>query len=360
MRWSTWSPCLQNWADPGYRPQVIFKRRRKNDPEAAIQAFWAWWATARPRAERQIEGADDDRLIDEIGTRVAAIHPELQWEFTRGSTSQHLLVVSAAGDPVLRSLAERWRRAGPPPDATFAYAGARLGSPDALDEGQLSIGGHDLELGEIRFAAEVDEDRDCVHVEVWHPVFPALPEGVRNQIAFLSLDWLLGEDGVEIWVGGIEAATTPGATLTGRELATVVAGIDPGDGERSWRALSGTRDGRPLVALAQAPLRAARWPGHDLHIRLEVPYLRRDANGFPTEEALADLHSLASHVEEHADGAVVVAHETSDGVRTTHLYADRPAAAAVLEPLVASWPDGRIRMTVTPDPAWEAVSHLSP
>ncbi|MEV6299456.1 DUF695 domain-containing protein [Actinoplanes sp. NPDC051861] len=339
---------------------MIFRRRRKDDPVAAIDAFWAWWATARPRAERQITGDADDRLIAEIGALVSAIHPELEWEFTAGTASRHLLVVSACGDPALRSLAERWRRAGPAPDETFGYASARQGSPDALDGGHLSIAGHELDLDELRFSAEPDEERDCVHVEVWHPAFPSMPDGARNQVAFLSLDWLLGEDGVEIWVGGIEAITTPGATLTGPELAALVAALDPADGEPRWRAMSGTVDGHPVVAIAQSPLRPARWPGHDLHVRLEVPYHRRDGNGLPTKEALADLHALEDHISVHADGAVVVAHETSDGLRTTHLYADRPAAAHALEPLISSWPDGRVRLTVTPDPAWEQIAHLNP
>jgi uncharacterized protein DUF695 len=338
---------------------VIFRRRGKGDPTAAIQGFWAWWATARPRAEKMIAGTPDDALVAEIGDRVSAIHPGLQWEFTAGADSAHLLVVTSAGDAGLRSLAERWRRAAPDADRTFGYASSRQGDPGALDGAVLDIAGHRLDLGELRFGAAVDAEASAVHVTVWHPVFPGLPEEARLQVAFLSLDWVLGEDRVEIWIGAISTASEPGPDLTGAALAEVVDGMVPAGGEELWSTMAGSRKGKPLVALVQTPLKAARWPAYDLHIRIDVPYRSRDENGFPAEDAFPALYALEDRIDARVDGAVVVAHETSDGVRTTHLYADRPAAAAVLEPLLLDWPDGRIRMKVTPDPGWTAVSHLA-
>lgn len=329
------------------------------DPTRAIREFWAWWETVRPRAEKLIAGTPDDAFVAEIGERVSAIHPGLQWEFTGGSDTAHLLVVTSAGDAELRSLAERWRRAAPPADDTFGYASARQGNPDALDGAVLDIAGHRLDLGELRFGAETDTEAGEVHVTVWHPAFPEMPEDARLQVAFLALDWVLGEDRVEIWVGAISAATQPGAHLTAGGLADVVAAVIPPDDEPRWSTMAGTRKGKPLVALVQTPLKAARWPAYDLHIRIDVPYRERAANGFPAPDAFAGLYALEDRIDARVDGAVVVARETSDGVRTTHLYADRPAAAAVLEPLLADWPDGRIRMRVTPDPGWKGVSHLA-
>jgi hypothetical protein len=339
---------------------VIFKRRQKAGPAPAITAFWTWWAQARPRAEKMIAGGPDDTLIEEITGLVAAIHPDLHWEFAAGTTSRHLLVVSAGGSAELRSLAERWRRAGPAPDDVFGYAAARQGRPDALNGARLAIGGHHLDLDELRFRAGHDEDRDCMDVEVWHPAFAELPEEARGQIAFLSLDWVLGEDTVEIWVGAIDAVAETGPDLTGAELSALITAMRPADGQPRWRSLSGVRSGKPIIAMAQTRLRPARWPGHDLHIRMDVPYLARDENGFPERDTLAALHAFEDHVAGHADGMVVVAHETTDGVRTTHLYADSPVAAEVLKPLIGGWQDGRVRITVTPDPQWEQVDHLAP
>jgi uncharacterized protein DUF695 len=186
-----------------------------------------------------------------------------------------------------------------------------------------------------------------------------VPEEARMQVAFLALDWLLGEDPVEIWIGAISTADEPGPDLTAAGLVEVVTGIIPPDDEPIWSTMAGTRRGKPLIALVQTPLKAARWPAYDLHIQIDVPYLARDENGFPDEETFPALYALEDRIDARVDGSVVVAHETSNGVRTTHLYADRPAAAAVLEPLLTDWPDGRIRMRVKPDPGWKAVSHLT-
>jgi hypothetical protein len=344
---------------------VIFKRRAKADRAVPIQAFWSWWETARPRAEKMIAGTSDDPFADELSRRVAAIDPGLRWEFTTGADSAHQLVVTSGGEAGLRSLAERWRRAAPPADGTFGYASSRQGNPAALTGATLETAGHHLDLSELRFAAitdavEPDTRPSAVHVTVWHPSFPGLPEEARLQVAFLALDWVLGEDVVEIWVGAISAAEQPtGADLTAAELTAVVTGVIPAGDEPLWSTMAGTRRGRPLVALVQTPLKAARWPAYDLHIQIDVPYRSRDENGFPTEDTFPALYALEDRIDARVDGAVVVAHETSGGVRTTHLYADRRAAAAVLEPLLVDWPDGRIKMRVTPDPGWDAVSHLT-
>lgn len=310
-----------------------------------------------------IAGGPDDELADEMGRLVTAINPGLQWEFTAGTSSAHLLVVTSAGDSGLRSLAERWRRAGPPPDDIFGYASARQGSPQSL-EGTLEIDGHRLDLTDLRFAAELDgdgpDDRPtAVHVRVWHPAFAGMPEDARVQVAYLSLDWLLGEDVVEIWVGEIHPAGGPGPSLTGPALAAIVHEIIPPEDKPLWCTMAGTRDGKPLVALAQTPLKSARWPAYDLHIRIDVPYRSRNDQGLPAENVFPALYELEDRIDARVDGAVVVAHETCDGVRTTHLYAERHAAAHALEPLLVGWPDGRIRMKVASDPRWEGVRHLA-
>lgn len=333
---------------------MIFKRRAKNDPAAAITAFWTWWATGRARVEQAIaEGNWDSGLIEEINARVSAVDPGLAWEFSGGTTSRHLLVVTANGDRTLRATAERWRRAGPAPDETFGYAAARQAAPDALDS-RLDINGHRFELPELRFTADIDDDAAQVDVQVWHPEFAGLPEDSRLQVAFLALDWLLGEDGVEIWVGGIDTTADRGSTLTGKELIATVDSLTP-----HWQLRSGHRDGLPVLAAVHMPLKAARWPAADTHVRLDVPFRTVNAGDLPVEESRVALYEFEDRLLTYADGPVLVAHETAGRVRTYHLYADRQAAIDALAPIVASWPEDPIRTTVTPDPTWEAVAHLT-
>jgi hypothetical protein len=338
---------------------MIFKRRAKGDPATAVTAFWTWWATGRSRVEQAIAGGSwDPVLIDEINALVTAIDPGLAWEFGAGTASQHLLVVTANGDRALRVVAERWRRAGPAPDTTFGYAASRQANPSALDS-RLDLDGHRFELGALRFAADVDDDAVQIDVCVWHPAFPDLPDTTRVQIAFLALDWLLGEDGVEIWVREIDTTGEEGPDLTGAELAATVAALMPAGGEPQWTVLSGNRGGRPVLASVCVPLKAARWPAADTHVRLDVPFHSANAGGLPVDGSLAALHAFEDRLFAYADGPVLVAHESADGVRTYHLYADRQAAVDALAPITASWPEGRVRTTVTPDPAWKGVSHLA-
>ena len=47
------------------------------------------------------------------------------------------------------------------------------------------------------------------------------------------------------------------------------------------------------------------------------------------------------------------------GYAASRQYADRQAAVDALAPIVASWPEGRVRTTVTTDPAWKGVAHLA-
>ena len=250
-------------------------------------------------------------------------------------------------------------QAGPPGDATFEYASARRPDPAALINTLLDIAGRRIDLSALRFAARPQPSTSLVDVDVWHPAFASMTEAHRSRVTFLALDWLLGEDAVEIWLGSITPVMKPGPALTPTELAAQMAEHIPADGKLQWRRLSGTRAGRALVAAAQTPLRAATHPAHDLHVRVDVPYVERSDNGLPTRAALDELYAIEDRLYQHADGAVLVAHEMSDGLWTDHFYADRQVAAEALRPLVTSWPHGAVRITATPDPRWSAVRHLA-
>jgi len=83
---------------------MIFGKAKVDPAGAAITRFWSWWAKARDR------DLTDAGLIEQMHQRVSAIDPALEWEFASGMSARHALVVSAGGDPALRSLTERWRR----------------------------------------------------------------------------------------------------------------------------------------------------------------------------------------------------------------------------------------------------------
>jgi hypothetical protein len=95
----------------------------------AIEAFWDWWASGgRAAAEAGIESGEFGDFVEKIASRVAAIHPDLEWELAPGPRADHVLVISAVGDPELRRRAEQWYQCSPPVTAVWDYHPARLSS----------------------------------------------------------------------------------------------------------------------------------------------------------------------------------------------------------------------------------------
>ena len=120
-------------------------------PTAAIRAFWVWWDQARPHVETAIDTGEWGGLVEEILSHVHAIDPGLAWNFSPGQRARHALCVSPEGTPALRPLTERWRRAGPPADATWEYHPARLATPEML-HATLELGRPHAQPGRLKAA----------------------------------------------------------------------------------------------------------------------------------------------------------------------------------------------------------------
>jgi hypothetical protein len=340
----------------------VFGRKRMS-PADAIVEFWVWWSTARPRIEAAIESGTWDGLVDEMGTRVAAIHPKLQWEFAKGARARHCLVVCAAGNPTLRAVAARWLAPAPPTTDTWEYASARQPDLRAFTS-TLKIDGHELALDQIRFAARPDPDRHEIDVACHHPGFAGLPDEARGQITFLALDWVLGEYAVELWVGEVTwVVEPPPAAEPPAALAAAVAALAAEHHEPVWALLRGeTRSGAPVLATVQQPLKSVRWPRFDTHVAVVLPYRLVNDVGLPFEDSLEALREFEDRLTAAVgrDGELV-AHETAEGRRTLHFYAD-PATDAVstIEGAGSGWPEGRASVKRAYDPGFERVRHLRP
>lgn len=77
----------------------------------------------------------------ELTELTEAIDPYLEWDLVPGQTAVYALCLSAAADPGLRPLTERWRRAGPAPDTIWEYHPARI----AVEPSPHIVGTIDLE-----------------------------------------------------------------------------------------------------------------------------------------------------------------------------------------------------------------------
>lgn len=331
---------------------ALFRRKASSPATHPISDFWAWWADGG----RSISPHGVTPAHGELTRRVQAIHPELTWHFGPGESSEHRLTVSAEGVAGVRPAAERWRRAAPAEDSTWEYRSAQQADPDGLVH-RLDIAGHQVELSETRFGVDIDHEGRRVHVGVFHPTFAAMPVEASRQVTFLVLDWTLGEDHVERWVGAIDSLTeSSAATSSAQDLIAAVAELEAAREPDGWAVAEWTADGEvPGLAMFRTGVRWIDEPTLDLHHEIVAPYAAQD-NGLPEPQALDRLRAL----EDELMGAIgnrgiLVAHQTAAGRRTFHIYTDGEDQN-VADALRAALPTSDdVTMTSTADPAWQAV-----
>ncbi|MFG1704600.1 DUF695 domain-containing protein [Nonomuraea sp. M3C6] len=340
----------------------LFGRKDEEEEKGdGIAEFWAWWDETRPRLDSMVAAGATEGLEDALAPAVAAIHPGLVWEVGPGKNAAHALVVTAAGDAELRSLAHRWAKAAPPSDMLWEFHPSRQANPQAL-ELTLDVGGYEFALDKLMLGLRVPRNQSRVDVAAYHPIFGELDEETRMEATLLALDWLLGEDDVARWVGEITPATfQPIDSVAAVHLPAVVADLASGFTEEEWVLLEGqTAAGAPLVATARHPLRPVDYPLFDQHITITLPYAHRDENGLPVGDSLAALRDfeerLAARLLKLRDDAVLAAHLSAEGHRIIHVYADPTGDAAIhAKELIVSWEEGEPRVDVAADPGWTAV-----
>ena len=214
-------------------------------------------------------------------------------------------------------------------------------------------------MGEITVAGT--RSGTGLDVTVHHPLFGGLPERVRTQIAFLGLDAALGEETVELWIGGIECAVSPPsgsrplADLPAMVAEVIAAGMP--DGQMGWTMLRGDGPRGPVLVTCLNRLNSIQAPDHDAHAAVAVPFRDRTAEGWPGPGSLDALRAFEDHLSAIVRGSgQLVAVETGDGVRTLHFYVDSTTpAAGQLQVATSGWDQGRVTVSSRPDPSWDAV-----
>ena len=339
----------------------LFQRKDKAEKQsAAVAAFWSWWPGVRGELDAGIRNGSVREHAESISERVKAIHPDLEWELTPGFGATHALVVTSGGKAELRAVAARWLAAAPVADGTWEYHDIRRADPKVFDS-KLVFGDLKLEVDEIRYAFSVDDQRGLIDVLCYHPGFAGSPDQVQAQVTYLTLDWLLGEDRVETWIGAIHwTESAPAAPQRPDELSLAVDELaSRGD---QW-ALMGAegKDGMPRMAVANLPLRSARWPRFDTHLGVTLPYRTCNEGRLPIDSSLQALRDFEDMLMAAVgpDGTLV-AHETGNRLRTLHLYVDSQSGArGRVEAALPGWAEGRAGLNATYDPRLEKVEHLS-
>jgi hypothetical protein len=337
---------------------ALFRKKPAGHP---ISEFWSWWTTmGAALCDAALERNAPTEIAGPLTKRLARINPDLIWETSAGRDARHRLTVSANGNARLRPTAERWLRAGPAADSVWEYRTSKERDPDGTVGKRLDIAGHQLDLDESLFATQIDRDANRVHVEVYHPEFADMPPDARTTVAFLLLDWVVGEDDVERWIGLITAVVErplhPGsaAGLTA-SVSELTAENDPDH----WVLARGKdENGHWLLATLRRGVRWIDYPIFDLHHLIRLGY---DANdeGLPGPEELDRLRHEEDRLQAAiGKSAILIGHISSQGRRTLHYYSDSEDQN-VTEAIQAAAAAVGASIDSRPDPAWSAVRQLT-
>jgi hypothetical protein len=152
------------------------------------------------------------------------------------------------------------------------------------------------------------------------------------------------------------AQPAPGLPADG--LVETVEALVSRAGGPQWALLQGEQDGALVIASVALP---AKWIDHplmDRHLKLVLPF--GDHNPVPTPQILDQLRGIEDQLTELLPPqALLVAHETTRGVRTLHLYADSDdaALAEVVRSAVSAWPGASVEARM--DAGWQEIRHLT-
>ncbi|MFC3300408.1 Uncharacterised protein [Arthrobacter agilis] len=339
---------------------ILTRRRAPGRGRDPIEAFWRWWAEdGEGLLTTATRAGDFDAYVEVMTRRVKHMARGLEWETRTGTAAEHTLCVSSGGDPSLRPVAERWYRASPPATRSWEFVPARRAQPDMLDA-TITYRGRTFDLRRTRVHAAVTRAGDGLIVSVFNPGFTGQWDDEYG-LCVLLLEWLLGEDDVERWLRRVDCIVTdvvdsiPAVDLPERvrELAATLP--EPG-----WLVMQGKHgSGEPIVLRVLRPLRWIDHPRFDLHSAVRAIF-DADEQGFPTPDALAVLDDLEeSIVTPIGMRGMIVAVETSRGVRTFHVYSDSEDQNGrdVLDTAARKHRWAGVRHTM--DPGWRRVQDFA-
>ena len=334
--------------------------RRSQDPAPGpdptherVEAFWRWWTQEGRAAAGTPDGANA------LAEHLAPLG--LTGEVQADESTRPVLLVAGGGDPERRATARRLVLAAPEDDG-WTVTDHRPASP-APEEVVLFADGELVDLDRVRVAARMQGSQ--LDVTVHHPAYADLSAESRQALTVQALDATLGELGTELWVGDIEAAPAPPVDGFGLvALRSVVQDLErqhvDADGSPRWVQLQGQGPSGRLTALVRRLLVPATAPHLDTYVSVSLPYRGRVSQGLPDEATAASLDAFAARLgEELGSRGELVAHLSTGGTRTLHLFVDSTTDAVDrLTAATKGWEGGRAKVHAMHDPAWDAVAHL--
>ncbi len=327
----------------------------------AIEQFWSWWPSARPRIAEAIQSGEWDELAAELGARVHTIDPDLDWEVSPGRKAAHSFCLAPNGNAGLRRITERWLAAAPDADDQWEFHGSRQSNPSHA-EMVLEFEGHKIEFARFVVTFEVDDTRERVDATFHHPAFAAMEERQRATATFLLVDGCLGEDGVERWLGSIETSVAPleGGHPVGDLLAAVDQLADQATGEQ-FVAMRGEINDAPVFIICNRALKRIDHLSCDMSVEITIRLRSTNDQGLPTNDESDDLNDMEDELlTTLGDAVAYFGRETQRGVRRLQLFASElgPEAAAI-ERWTAAHATYAIEVVWSHDPDWEHLQRWS-
>jgi hypothetical protein len=318
-----------------------------------VEAFWRWWTEEGRAAAGTADG------VTGLGEHLAPLG--LTGEVLTDQAARPVLLVVAGGDLDRRATARRLVLAAPDDDG-WTVTDHRPAAP-VPEEVVLFSDSELVDLDRVRVAARMQGSQ--LDVTVHHPAYADLTAESRQALTVQALDAALGELGTELWIGDIEASQVAPVDGFGLiALRSVVQDLErqhvDADGTPRWVQLQGQGPSGRLEALVRRLLVPATSPHLDTYVSVSLPYRGRDSHGLPDEATATTLDAFAARLGEAlGDRGVLVAHLSTGGTRTLHLFVDSTTdAVAEVTAAAQGWDGGRSKVHAMHDPAWDAVAHL--
>ncbi len=221
---------------------AFWNRKKKNVPgqpaaeehfSEKVSRFWEWYSDRANHLFEEIEAGRCGELHPEVSAKVNELWPTFAWVFgppPEGKTG-HSFTLSGEGILARQFLTEEWLRRAPDLDNWTFYASRQ---PDEFRPGlTIEINGHSFDFGGFWISPQLDEDREMVDITAWHPEFEKADERTSSTVLFLMLDEILGEYGVDTWLGVIETSDKKLAeAMPGGELREYLHNLEV---TRGWK-----------------------------------------------------------------------------------------------------------------------------
>jgi len=265
----------------------FFKKAPEETYKSNVKDFWIWFEQNAPRLKETIDRGECSSLARETSEAINKMIPHIGWCYGPGEDDgSHALTLSPEGDRNHQFLAEYWIKQAPKIKHWNFYSAKEGG--DLAASHTINVGERDYSPEEIWVTPVINEQQEVIDITIWHPHFDELEDNGPLRITFIFLDELLGEYGVENWIGVIETKKDKfSESIPLMELAEYIESVKK---THKWKKLPPTETFHLYEPKAQDKSfpRSDTFVGTTSHMPLIQEYF---GTGGKAEDLLDDAHA---------------------------------------------------------------------